>query len=155
MIRTLGGTQNLPLCGSATYAFESSADFTGSSNPGRITSMLKAIAAITFTALGAGATGVAVHIQNEPRAFTTPKPALLESAAHRVARRTVVRRERFQVVAPPEDDVVRGEIVIYARPMAQRIAAAQRRTDVALEPCSDWRELDPESKVRQLCQPAR
>jgi len=118
--------------------------------------MLKAIAAILFTSLGAAAAGVAVHIQNDPLAFTTPKPPWLESAAQRVARRADVRSERFQAVARAQDDVVRGEIVIYARPRAQQIAeAALRKTDVALRPCSDWRELDPQSKVRMLCQPAR
>jgi hypothetical protein len=116
--------------------------------------MLKAIPAILFTTLGASAAGVAVYVQTEPRAFTSSKPALLESASDRMARRAKTMMERIEPVPPaakPEDDVVRGELVIYARPHV--IAAAKRKTDTALRPCSEWRELDPQSKVRMLCQP--
>jgi len=119
--------------------------------------MLKAIPAILFTTLGASAAGVAVYVQAEPRAFTSPKPALLESASDRVAGRAEIVTSRIEPVpaAQPEDDVVRGELVIYARPRVTTAAKPKPKTDTALRPCSDWRELDPQSKVRMLCQPGR
>src|SRR5262245_12322740 len=110
--------------------------------------MLKAVPAILFTSLGAAAAGTAVYMQHNPGAFTSPKPVLLDSGAARVAHRAeVVTTGIKPAVEAPVDDVVRGEIVIYARPKAVAASPHHRadKNDLTLRPCSDWRELDPQS----------
>jgi hypothetical protein len=116
--------------------------------------MLKPIIAVTSVVLGGATAGLALYIQDNPGAFanTRASPELQQPEL----RRTVAAARPTEPVAlPAPEPVVLEEVTIRNLPPANARTQRERPAAAAgqLVPCSSWRELGPNSGVRQLCQP--
>ena len=111
--------------------------------------MLKASIAAIAMLLGGAATGVAVYVQSRPEAFTT-RTAWLDAGVVPVNR--VVQRGIEGVEAKPPllavDEIILPSVVVAARaPSVTRLDPFAPVT----RPCSEWREIGPQTYVRMLC----
>lgn len=109
--------------------------------------MLKPAITAVAMLLGGAAVGVTVHVQTNPYAFTTLEPPLvtgLESVTKEL--------REIQSVEVKASALMLDEITVWG--VTHRLAKAglARPAVVALKPCSNWWELDPQSNVRMLCQ---
>ena len=107
--------------------------------------MLKPAIAAVAVLLGGAAVGVTAYVQTNPYAVTTLEPRLgsgLESVTK--ALRKIESVEVGSVLTLDEITVLG-----VAHHMAKGSPASL--PFLALQPCSNWWELDPQSNVRMLC----
>jgi hypothetical protein len=114
--------------------------------------MLKlAVTAVTVL-LGGAAVGVAVHVQTNPRAFTTLETPWLGEIGSVIGELEVPGS--VEAVKPLA--LTLDEVTVWGDPhrMAKmaRAGMVPEPEPVALRPCSEWWELDPQANVRMLCQ---
>jgi hypothetical protein len=111
--------------------------------------MLKASIAVIAMLLGGAATGVAVYVQSRPEAFTT-RTSWLDAGVVPVNRlaRTAIGDAAAKPPLYAVDEIVLPTVVVAAR--APRLTLPKEPVPVT-RPCSEWREIGPETYVRTLC----
>lgn len=113
--------------------------------------MVKPIVAIGSVIFGGSTVGVVLHVQNQGRDTPASVPQR-EIAAARAAEKLPMPVEHA-VISEPEPITVEAVTVYGQRlPKVRRVTRRpQALAEPILEPCSDWRELGPNSGVRELC----
>ena len=114
--------------------------------------MLKlAVTAVTLL-LGGAAVGVAVHVQTDPRAFTTLEAPRLGEIGSVIRELEVQRVEAVKPLTLTIDEVtVWGDPHRMAKLARAGMDPEPEPEPVSLQPCSEWWELDPQANVRMLC----
>ena len=131
--------------------------------------MVKPYIAMASLVGGILSAGLAIWIQAQPSALTSPEPVQVTAPEVEVVPALTAQNVEESAAAPAEAGVIMIDPVLITAPRkaapkpALAPAAAPEQTpepQMATEPCSDWRELGPKSvdtapgamhKVRQLC----
>lgn len=131
--------------------------------------MVKPYIAMASLVGGILSAGLAIWIQAEPSALTSPEPVQATAPEIEVVPALAAQNVEESTAAPAEAGVIMIDPVLITGPRkaAPKPASAPAvvpepspAPQMATEPCSDWRELGPKSvdtvpgamhKVRQLC----
>ena len=131
--------------------------------------MVKPYVAMASLVGGISFAGLAVWIETEPGALTSPEPIEMAAPEVKVIGAAAALNVEQNLSLPEEKGVITLEPVLITAP--RKVAPLGAPTlqvtpepapvpQMATEPCSDWRELGPKAtettpgathKVRQLC----
>jgi hypothetical protein len=113
--------------------------------------MLKAMVAIAAMLSGGVTLGVAVHILNQPGAFTTPQPLLGGGDYLKRDVQSAIGAIEETPSVGAGDELSLPEVTIRPGPDPRPRTPTNRAPVPMTRPCSDWWELGPNASVRMLC----